>query len=51
MKRPHRRVHLLIWLAVAPATFVAGLFAWLQRPLTPFTDIPNSVEQLDQGGE
>ena len=44
MKRPHRRMHLFLWLILAPLTLIAGVFAWMQRPATPFTEIPGVIE-------
>ena len=51
MKRPHRRIHLMIWWLIAPATLAAGIVAWLQRPQTPFTELPTSIETLDHDAE
>ncbi len=47
MKRPHRRVHLLVWAILAPATIAAGLFAWMQRPATPYSEIPGVIEATE----
>ena len=51
MKRPHRRTHLIIWLVLAPVTIAAGLYAWMQRPGAPYSDIPGSIETLDKEAE
>lgn len=46
MKRPHRRIHLLMWLFIGPATAVAAFVFWTMRPSTPFTEIPESIRSL-----
>ena len=52
MKRPHRRIHLLAWLALAPATALAGLWFWTQRPQTPYADgLPGAIEAIDAAEE
>ncbi len=51
MKRPHRRVHLLMWLVIAPVTLIAGIFAWMQRPQTPFSEIPDAIQTIDARAE
>ena len=51
MKRPHRRVHLLVWLALAPATALAGFYFWTQRLATPYSDLPPAIETLDAATE
>ncbi len=51
MKRPHRRMHVLMWLVLAPATLIAGVFAWMQRPQTPFSEIPDAIEIIDESAE
>lgn len=40
MKRAHRRVHLLIWLLVAPAAAAGLAFALRNLPAEPQADIP-----------
>lgn len=47
MKRPHRRIHLLMWLVLAPLTLIAGVFAWMQRPQTPYNEIPGVIETAE----
>ena len=44
MKRPHRRIHFLVWLVIAPATAVAGVLFWQTRPETPYADLPAVLE-------
>ncbi len=44
MKRPHRGMHLLTWLILGPAILAVGIVAWLQRPETPYADIPDIIE-------
>ncbi len=44
MKRPHRRMHLFAWLILGPTILAMGIFAWLQRPETPYADIPDIIE-------
>jgi len=51
MKRPHRRLHFLIWLILAPATLLAGIYAWMQRPQTPYSELPAGIEALDERAE
>ena len=46
MRRPHRRMHLLLWALLAPATAIAAVIFWLDRPSTPLTDLPASIEAL-----
>lgn len=48
MKRGHRRAHLLIWIALAPATLIAGVFAWLQRPAEPVSILPEILAETDR---
>ncbi len=48
MKRPHRRVHFLIWLLIAPITAVVGFVFWQMRPATPFTELPPGVEAVSE---
>lgn len=48
MKRPHRRFHLMIWLLLAPATMLAGVYFWTQRPETPYSELPSSIETIPQ---
>ena len=51
MKRPHRRLHLLAWLALAPATAIAGFWFWTQRPQTPYADrLPEAIEHIEPAG-
>ena len=51
MKRPHRRIHLVVWLLLAPATAVAAIVAWTMRPQEAFTDLPPGVEALSNDTE
>lgn len=51
MKRPHRRVHYLMWFILAPATLLAGVFAWMQRPQTPYSELPGAIEAIDESAE
>lgn len=52
MKRPHRRIHLLAWLLLAPATAIAGFYFWSQRPETPYTgDLPAGIETVDDAAQ
>jgi hypothetical protein len=44
MKRPHRRMHLLMWLLLAPATAIAGYLFWTMRPATPYADLPPAID-------
>lgn len=46
MKRPYRRIHLLIWLILAPATAIAGYIAWQMRPAAPYSELPPGIETL-----
>ena len=46
MKRPHRRVHFVIWAVLAPATALAAAIFWQMRPATPFSELPASIEML-----
>ena len=48
MKRPHRRIHFLFWLFIAPITAVAGFLFWQMRPATPFTDLPPGIEAISE---
>lgn len=51
MKRPHRRLHLLTWLLLAPVTALAGFWSWTQRPATPYSDLPPAIETIDTANE
>lgn len=51
MKRPHRRMHFLMWLILAPATLIAGVFAWMQRPHTPYSELPGAIEKIQENAE
>lgn len=43
MRRPQRRLHLLLWIAIAPAV-AAGLVLALRRaPADPVADLPGVV--------
>ena len=46
MKRAHRRIHLLIWAALTPATVIAAFIFWQMRPATPFSELPASIEAM-----
>lgn len=43
MKRPHRRLHLLIWLIVGPAAAAGLLLALNNVPADPRSDLPAIV--------
>lgn len=43
MRRAHRSVHLLLWLALAPAVAAAFLFALANRPEEPVSETPEDV--------
>ncbi len=47
MRRPLRRIHFLIWLALAPLTLAAALIALSLAPDTPFSELPPGVEEVD----
>lgn len=49
MRRPHRRAHFLIWLALAPATMIAAVLFWQERPEDPLSDLPDAIKALDEG--
>lgn len=51
MKRPHRRIHFLAWLLLAPLTLILGLIAWSQRPETPYSDIPAAIQPIENSGD
>ncbi|MBT8473636.1 MAG: hypothetical protein HKP25_05215 [Marinicaulis sp.] len=53
MKRPHRRTHFLIWVLLAPIIAVASVFGWMQRPGTPYSELPASIEEIndEEGAE
>ena len=38
MKRPHRRIHLLLWGLLTPVTLVAGFYFWSLRPASPIEE-------------
>ena len=46
MKRPHRRLHLMIWLIVFPVTAILGVWAWQQRAPDPVSELPPAIETL-----
>ncbi len=46
MKRPHRRIHFLFWIVIAPITALVGYFSWQMRPATPFTELPPGIETI-----
>lgn len=48
MKRPHRRMHLLMWAVLAPSTALAAIFFWSMRPATPYSDLPPGVENVKE---
>ena len=51
MKRPHRRLHLLMWLIIAPVTAIAGYLLWSARPDTPLSEIPAAADTTPDGTE
>lgn len=48
MKRPHRRIHFLFWIVIAPITALVGYLSWQMRPETPFTDLPPGIEEISE---
>ena len=51
MKRPHRRIHLLVWMIGAPILGAAAIFFWLQKPEHPYTELPDSIEIIEPTNE
>ncbi|MEO1251818.1 MAG: hypothetical protein AAFW81_05670 [Pseudomonadota bacterium] len=51
MKRPHRRLHMMAWIVLAPLTLITGIFAWLQRPETPYSALPDTIQKSDVPGD
>ena len=51
MKRPHRRMHLMLWLLLAPATAAVAIVAWTMRPQDAFSDLPPGIETLSDDSE
>ena len=47
MKRPHRRMHLLVWLFLAPAIAISGVLFWLERQSMPFSELPPGIETAE----
>lgn len=43
MRRLHRRAHLIVWLLILPAAFVALAHAWRSRPPAPIAEIPDAA--------
>ena len=48
MKRPHRRTHLMIWAFLAPIIAIVSVLAWMQRPGTPYSELPAGIEEIEQ---
>ena len=44
MRKPHRRAHLLLWLALAPATLIAAWVAYSMAPVDQRTALPTFIE-------
>ncbi len=44
MKRPHRRLHLVMWVVLAPMTVILAVYFWTMRPMTPMSEIPSAIE-------
>lgn len=40
MRRPQRRLHLVMWIAIAPAIAAALILALRNAPADPVTDLP-----------
>ncbi len=51
MKRPHRRIHVMIWLILGPLTTVTAILFWTMRPATPYTELPPSIEDTANAPE
>lgn len=51
MKRPHRRIHFLIWIGIAPIVAICSIIAWKMKPDTPHTDLPPSINKISERGE
>lgn len=49
MKKLHRRLHLLIWLILAPAVAVAGVWAFCLRPELPEQPITDALDIATRG--
>lgn len=45
MRRAHRRVHVLVWLILAPAVAFGVYAAIAQRPGEPLTDLPDAIAE------
>lgn len=39
MKRPHRRIHFIIWLILTPIIIIASLLIIGMRPPQPYADL------------
>ena len=50
MKRPHRRIHLLAWLLIAPLTAAAAAYFLTMKPSAPVTDIPPEIVESNAEG-
>ncbi len=49
MKRPHRRMHLMVWLIIAPVTAIVAFTFWDLRPVTPYDELPAAIQKLNPG--
>jgi hypothetical protein len=45
MRRAHRRLHLVIWLLLAPIALAASLYALRSAPQPQTTTLPDFIEQ------
>ena len=45
MRRAHRRLHVLLWLAVAPAAIIGLYIALNARPAEPTSDLPETIAE------
>lgn len=43
MRRAHRQMHFLIWLALAPAVAFGVFLALSHRPGDPLTELPDAI--------
>jgi hypothetical protein len=45
MRRAHRRIHVLVWLILAPAVALGVYAAVTQRPREPVTELPDAIAE------
>jgi len=43
MKKPHRRMHLVVWFVLAPVIAICGLALWLMQPAPALMDVPEAL--------